>query len=442
MRRAHILALVLCVAPAIRAAPLTLDEAFELARRAQPRLRAADADVAAARAHVGRAFAAYLPNLSVSAQSRWDGSSSAPHVVADPRTGAPITSYPFVNGLRYTVSGSIDERLFDFGRTSGAVAAARAADLQSNLDRVSLDLDVQLSVFEAFTDALKGGALERVQALGVEQFERQLRRARALYKSTLRPEIDVLAADTQLAQAQIRLLQAQNGSLGALVQLRAAIGGAQPIALPLAEVLLRELPFERAPAMALEDDALVNRSEPRAAEAQAAAARAAIVVVRGDYYPIFSVGANASVTGTDANAGPFFNLFANFTVSEPLFTGWSTRRGVEEARANAEQARLNVEVTRNQVRQQVAAARLSVELAAASFAVAEKARAQAERQLKLAEIRYDTKVSGFVELNDARNGLVTALAQEVEARFSLSKSRGQLLRRLGRSIAAFTPGAR
>jgi len=417
-----------------RAGSLTLEDAVALARGGQPRLRVAEAQIKVTQARVGRAFAGYLPNINLSLQERWDGSNGAPAQALDPQTGITLLTYPLGNSFRSVLSLGLDERLYDFGRTGGAVAAARATALQARVDRTVLGLDVELLVFEAYTDALLGAAEERGQQLAIEQVERQLQRARALYKATLRPEIDVLSAETQLAQAQIRLFQARNVTQNALVALRNAIGVGAPQVIDPVDLLLGSSAMERLAPQALADEAVSARAELRSIELAIRAAGESLRAARADYFPVFTVGANASVIVTDQRFGPTTNLFATFTISEPIFSGWSTRNLVKEQRANLEAARYNYEAQRLRIVQEVESARLAVELARASLAVAEVARRQAERQLAMALARYDTKVGSFVELNDARNGVINAMATEVDARYGLSKSRGQLLRRTGRSV--------
>jgi outer membrane protein TolC len=427
--------LLLLFAPPAAAERLTLEEALDLAIRGQPRLAAATAQIDAAHARVGRAFSAYLPSINLTLQERWDGSNAAVVTRAEPLTGKTLLDYPFVNGLRTAVGATFDLRLFDFGRTGGAVAAARASEAQARTDLEVIGLDVRLAVFEAYVDALRGGAQIAVQQLAVEQVERQLQRARALYKATLRPEIDVLSAETQLAQAQIRRLQATNAAENALVALRNAIGRGAPARIEPREPPLVELPIEHRPIEELVAEAVAVRGELRSLDLQIDAAIETLRSQRGDYFPIFSLGSSANAAVSDTRLQPIIaTALATFTITQPLFQGLQTRRAVQEARANVELARQNRDVVRLRIVQEVESARLAVDLARASLGVAVIARRQAERQLVLAQARYESRVGTFVELNDARNGLIVAMGQEVDARFTLMKGRGQLLRRLGRGV--------
>lgn len=429
-----ILVVLVSLSSSARAVPLSLEEAIAIARFSQPRLRAADAQIKLTNARIGRAFAAYLPNLNLALVERWEGSNTAAVLGVDTKTGAASTTYPFGHGFLSTLSLALDERLFDFGRTGGVVAAARAAEQQARVDRSVLGLDIELAVFEAYTDVLRGRGQEHVQQIGIEQVERQLQRARALFKATLRPEIDVLSAETQLAQARIRLLQARNVTQNAIVALRSAIGAGATAELDPVDRVLGPSPHEAHAPGVLVEEALGARAELRSVELAIRIAGENLRAARADYFPVLSVGANASMIVTDSNFGPTAKLFATFTITEPLFNGLVTRRIVEEQRANLEIARYNLSTLRLGIVQEVESARLAVELASATLAVAEVARRQAERQLALAQARYESKVGSFVELNDARNGMVTAMGSEVDARYALSRSRGQLSRRVGRSV--------
>ena len=52
-------------------------------------------------------------------------------------------------------------------------------------------------------------------------------------------------------------------------------------------------------------------------------------------------------------------------------------------------------------------------------------------ELTLAVQRYEAGVGNFVELNDARSGVVTLQTQEVRAHYDLLLARASLLRELG-----------
>jgi outer membrane protein len=416
------------------AGTFTLEEAVALARRGNPLLAASDAQIRSATEKVGRAFAPYLPSINLAIAGRWDGGNTIPAQTLDPMTMMPVLSYPFLNGFRATASGQFDERIWDFGRTSGQVGAARATVKQTQIDRITVGLDVELAVFEAYNDALRGRAQEEVQRIAVEQVEKQLQRATALYKATLRPEIDVLSAETQLAQARIGQLKAKNATANALIALRAAIGLRAPVQIELAEFQVAVVAEETRERTSTINAAIDARPEIHSLEQQIEATQQTVRAARGDYFPVFSLSANATLVASDSYWGPAGTLFGSFTITQPLFTGWATRHAVADARAIVDVVRANLEQQRLTITQEVLIALQAVDLARASLEVATIARQQAERQLTLAQGRYESKIGTFVELNDARNGVINAMAQEIDARYGLSKGRGELLRRLGRSV--------
>ena len=58
----------------------------------------------------------------------------------------------------------------------------------------------------------------------------------------------------------------------------------------------------------------------------------------------------------------------------------------------------------------------------------------AKERLRLAERRYQTGVGSLIDLGDAQVAQTTAAAQLVQAEFTLSTARAQLVRALGREV--------
>jgi outer membrane protein len=130
------------------------------------------------------------------------------------------------------------------------------------------------------------------------------------------------------------------------------------------------------------------------------------------------------------------DAFASLTVNAPLFSGWATSYAVQDAHAQIRAAASNLDSVRQQVAAEVAANWLDVQSAKVSLDVASTALTNAERQLKLADGRYQAGVGSFVEFNDARNTLLNAQANQVDARYGLLSAWAQLLKSLGRDQRA------
>jgi outer membrane protein len=132
---------------------------------------------------------------------------------------------------------------------------------------------------------------------------------------------------------------------------------------------------------------------------------------------------------------PGVGAFATLGISMDFYTGGANTYEIEDAEAQVRSARAELERISQSITLTVGRAALAVRISREALAVATAWRALAERQLQLAHTRYQNGVGNFVELNDARTGLVTAQRQEVQARYDLAQSRISLARELGRAPA-------
>jgi outer membrane protein TolC len=422
---------VLCCAGRARAENLTLREAIELGYKNHPSIAGAIAQVESAHARVGRVYAALLPQLSLTAQGRYDRSNENAAV----NTTMKLI-YPYANLYNYSASGSLSQLLYDFGHTAGAVDSARKTEKQTQFDRETTKQNVAINVVDAYIEALRNDGFAHVNEDAVRQYTQQLARARALYKAGIKQEIDVLSAETQLAQRRIDLLRVQAQAETARVQLRQAMGIDGPYELNLVDVNIGPVDGEDA-ATSLVDEATRNRTELASGRFAIEAAQQNVRSTRGDYFPNISANATAVATETWNIPGVFIaDIFTTITVTEPVFSGWATRRALQDLRAQVRVAQASLSVSRQQVAADVASGGVSLVQAKASVQIANEAMKWAERQLVLAEARYQIGVGTFVELNDARNGLVTARTNEIDARYNLFRARAGLVRSLARDVEA------
>ena len=330
----------------------------------------------------------------------------------------------------YDVRANVDQLVTDFGSTGYRVAAARAAERGAR-SRVSITkLDVEIAVVSAYLDVLRNKELVAVSSNAISLVQAQRERANALFKATIRPEIDVLSADTQLAQAELGRLRDENGVATAMLALREAMGRRDAAPLDVVSVEIKPLDDETHTLDQLAMTSIRHRPEVVAGREDVLAAEANVDVTRTRIAPVVTLQAGGFANGSQASWTPGGGVFAALSLSITLYDG-SNRHAIRDARAQVHSARAQFELTQQAITFSVARTALAVKIARDSLQVATTWRAQAERQLALAQTRYQNNVGNFVELNDARAGLVTAQRNEVDARYSLAQSRVALARELG-----------
>ena len=430
LRRALVPLVTLAIsATAVRAEKLTLGDAIRIALERHPQVLGARADADAAVARVGRARAPYRPRISTS--GTLSGDYTDPIDVTKPMPG-------FNAEASYKVALTANQLITDSGLTGANVDQARGTADQSTRQVRIITRDLEAQATSAYLEVLSSQELLRVSDNAIALVEAQLARADALFKATVRPELDVLSAKTQLSQAKLQQRSDRNNVDGAVVGLATAIGD-RPRQVELVPIEIRALPEEQRPIDQLTAEATAHRAELEQLRAAIAVAEAKVRAGQRRRAPVISLQAGVSGSGSHSQSAPpeaqswkpGLSVFGVLSVQWDLYLGSADTYEIEDARAQLISARAALANEEQQIRLTVSQARFAVDAARDSLALVTEWRTQAERQLTIARGRYNTGVGNFVEFNDARQGLVTAQRQEVQARYALAQARVSLARELG-----------
>ncbi len=178
---------------------------------ARPDVRAAEERLRAARADIGAARAAFFPSIVLTASSGYASTELGELFEADGHTWSfgPTLSVP----------------IFDFGRRRGNLDAARAREQLAIAD---YELAIQ-TAFQEVANALAGRRYlaEQVeaQALGTAAQRRLAELARQRYQEGVISYLEVLDAERNLFAAEQALLEARRAQATNLIALYVALGG-------------------------------------------------------------------------------------------------------------------------------------------------------------------------------------------------------------------------
>jgi outer membrane protein len=421
MRRFALL-LLAAAAPALAQGPelgpvLTLDRALELARRNQPQLRQARAGTEAAAARADQARSPLLPQAGADLSY---GRSS--------QNGRSALSSPLPETL--SASGTVSQLLWDFGQTPNRFRAAREAAEAQRQSEQATGFQVTLGVRSAYFAARAAKDLVAVARETLSNQEAHLRQIEGFVEVGTRPEIDLAQARTDRANAQVQVINAENGYEVAKAQLNLAMGVEAPTAYDVADETLPPVEGEDRGTDELLAEALRQRPDLAALAGQQRAQQATLWSVQGGYLP--SLGVSTGITDVGSPGSTYWNWNATLRLSWDLFQGGLTRAQEQEARANLDGLDAQAAALRQQVRLDVDQARLAVRAARAALSAAGEALLNARERLRLAEGRYQTGAGSVIELGDAQVAVTAAGAQRVQAEYAVSSARAQLLRALGR----------
>jgi len=261
--------------------------------------------------------------------------------------------------------------------------------------------------------------------------------ARRRYAMGVISELDVRQFEAQVAVpaarlAQVELLRAtQEHALSVLL-------GAGPMAIPRGTDLAGAARTVVVPD-SLPATLLARRPDVQQAEREYAAATARIGVAVAARLPTVMITGTAGSQA--ANSADLFSAQANIYqlqagISLPLFTGGRLVNQTRAARARAEQARARYEQTALVALREAGDALAGVRTTRDQVAARDTQAKALRRALQLANVRYQTGVSNYLEVLDAQRSLFEAEIALSQAQLSQVTAAVQLYKALGGSWTA------
>lgn len=406
---AALLALALVAGPT-----LTIDQALILAKQ-NPQIAQAQGAVMQAQGQIGVARSGFLPSASASA--------SVFGTTLNPGLQASDTFYPL-----YGSSVTLNQTLWDFGRTLGAYQAARDVERSARFNVENTWQQVELNVRTAYYTVLATQALVNVAQQTVDSNQQKLDLAKGLFEVGQRPRFDVTKAEVDLENSRISLLQAKNGVVLSRIALTQAIGRD----VNDATLVFPELPPPEQPDVpSLLQTAMENRPDLKSVDLQILAAGETLDSLRSGWLPILGASATVRWNGTDT---PLVNNWtAGATLTWPFLNGGAVLGRAESQTGVIAQVKAGRDLLLLQIRTDVEQAVATLGESRARRAVAKTLVVQAKESLELAGGRYQAGLGTIIELSDAQTSYSNAQAQEVKAVFDLATAWAQLKKATGQS---------
>jgi outer membrane protein len=392
----------------------SLEQCIAIALEKHPSLRASTGSIKASESRMGQAKAGYYPQLNLSSGYQRIGPASSSDVTLDPYN-------------QYSAGVNLGMTLFDFGKTSTQVDVQRLGVHASRADYENIQAQVVQNVKNAYYNLLQTQRNRNVAVDTMNQFQKHLDRASAFYRIGTKPRSDMTKAKVDFGNARLNVLKAENSLRSAMIILKDVMGVPENTDFSVVDNL-----FFQKNEMQLNDvlnKAFLSRPDLRSAVARREAAERTVDLARKGYYPTLSGSAGYVYSGTDFPLESGWN--AGAALNFPLFSGFSTKYQVDEAKANLAVLKANEDSIRQAVQLEVSQAYLNVQDAAEQIAMAEQTVLQAQENYDLASGRYRVGVGSPIEvadatitLNNARANLNSALFNYKIAQAALEKSTG------------------
>ncbi len=378
---------------------VTLADCIKLAITHNPTIMSAISNAEIYKTRIGQAWSNYFPTLGAGVSySRND------MLMTMNRGGAFSGMMNRRYDLYYTPTLSANMLLFDFGKTKASADMATRSYEASRYDAETSIEQVIYNVKVAYYNVVFAEIQKTVYEDTVQDYELQLKQARAYYEIGKKAKIDVTTAEYNLGNAKVNLIKAKNTLELAGVQLANAVGIPE-----LEQVLLKDKLNTKVYDVNFEDllkTAEESRPALLAAKKLMDAAELSVRAVKRSFTP------DLTAFGSYQNGGAKMDMDYGYQLGVQLnYTNLNLmllKKQVDEAKATYKKYVADYEQQKQNVYLEVKSAFISLLNSRDSLDVAKLALQQAKEQQYQAFRRYQVGLGNAIEFKDAENTYLNA----------------------------------
>lgn len=333
-------------------------------------------------------------------------------------------TYEYGNSATTGISVGSSMTLFDGLATPNRIKLARI-----NLDAATEDLekardDIRVAVAKAYVQVLYNLEIEDVARHQVSIDSLQVERLSGMMGVGKSSKAQLSQQKASLAQSKVTLVQAQNNVRAAVLDL------AQLLELPSWDGFSIVRISPDAPSNIVlghpDDiyaDAVMDRPSIKAEELRLQGTERSIEIAKSGYYPSLSLSAGLGTNyySTFGTAGFWDQLGANFSqyvglsLNIPIFNKFQVRNQVRSAKIQQEAQKTQLRRVQQSLYKEIYQAWNGAVAAQAKYDASVEASAAAQDAFSLVEARYEAGAATITEFSDARNRMMKARSDLVQA---------------------------
>jgi len=411
--------------------PLTMEEAVDLARQKNLRVKAADADARTMDSMRKEALAPFWPQLS--ANGYFNDQRLAPNVFTSAGNTMARNYQVFNADQTRDANFTAMYSLFAGGRDFyGYQAAARRAEAGREMRR-GAEVDVAMQARLDYIASLREAENVRVTGELLRDVDERLRLTREMFDGGRVPRFYMLRDETERANVLQMDAMARSRAEQALIALKTTLGVDLSSPMTLAE------PLQYLPATVSVEEGIRQAGDAhpdlRTTIKQREAVQAEVRAAYGNYFPQVSVSymydgvwsknrSEASMTADGYSVGVVVTL--------PLFDGFQRENAVNTAKARLDRATQAEGLVRQQIAKEVNQAALMLAAADKSVQASRKGLEQAEEEFRVVKERFESGRGIQLEILDAQVSLTRARFNAVAALAEYNSAQAMWLRATGR----------
>lgn len=366
---------------------------------------------------------ARLPSLSGNAGQSWNWGRTQT-AVADEATGEYNTVY--VNTKNNSTNFSLSAGIPIF---TGLELPNQYALAKLNLKAALADLDkakedIAINIASAYLQVLFNQELHDVALGQAELSKEQYERISRLSQTGKASASEVAEAKSRVAQDEMNVVQTDNDYRLALLDL------SQLIELESPEGFQVEAPTQLAPPSPLTPPdeiyqiALAGKPSIQAAKYRLEGSKHSIRIAQSGYYPQLnlngSIGTNFYSTldrTFNQQMRDNFSKYVGFSLSVPLFNRLATRNRVRTARLQRDNYALQLDDAKKTLYKEIQQAWYNAAAAVSKYHSSQAASEASEETFKLTQKKYENGQANAVEYNEAKQNLMKAQSDELQAKY-------------------------
>jgi outer membrane protein len=405
------------------AMPLSLSKAIDLALNNNLQTLIAGEQVVASEGTRGILRSALLPNIAASAyQANITANLAAMGLPVQEMRGFPVFVGPY---NRFDARISIVQSIFDLSAIRRYQAGNKGVELAGEEKQLAAQ-QVTASAIICYLAVLEGEQSLAAANSNIQLAERLLVLAISQRDAGVATGVDVARAETRLANQRVQLAQAQTNLDAARLNLLRVTG------LPLSADLALEDRMRFGSGNALDSDqaigkALADRPEMKMAEQQVRIAELQQKAATAAWLPTIHAFGDYGSSGLKPNEISLPTRSVGVQLNLPIFDGGRIRSEVKVASSHLRQAEMQRKDQQAAIAKEVRLAIVMLKTREEQVRASMQAESLANRELELAQDRFQNGAGDNIEvihaqtaLEDARRTYISSLAQFNVARLTLA----------------------
>lgn len=366
---------------------------------------------------------ARLPNLNGSAGQSWNWGRTQT-AIKNEDTGDYSTVY--VNTNSHATSMSLNTNIPIF---TGLEIPNQYALAKLNLKAAMADLekakeDISINIASAYLQVLFNEELHQVALGQVELSKEQYSRISRLAELGKASHAEVAEAKSRVAQDEMNAVQTLNNVKLALLDLSQLIELETPEGFALESPAIELDLAPLTPPDEIFQTALGNKASIQAAQYRLEGSKHTIRIAQSAFYPQLnlngSLGTNyySTINRTfSQQMNDNFSKYIGFSLSVPIFNRLTTRNRVRTARLQRENYALQLENTKKVLYKEIQQAWYNAIAAEAKYTSSHTASLASEESFRLMSEKYENGKANSVEYNEAKQNLMKAQSDELQAKY-------------------------